>query len=71
MIRTHNIMYLNIHMEVRGKYWPAEPASGDYPGCTQEFDTSTVFVGGEDITHLLNHSQMIDIDRVVIDQHYS
>jgi len=67
----HNITYLHIELEVYGRYFQESiPEDRFLPADVHNFETSTVWAGGENITRLLNHLQIEEINIIILKQYY-
>lgn len=70
-VREMPITHMGVDLLVRFDYTPEEPAEpyGDapYPGCPEEVDVGEVFVGGVDITPLLDIDVIHALEQKVLE----
>jgi hypothetical protein len=67
-MKTKEIIYKGIPLEVDGMYHKGEPRDYEYPGSSHEFEIFAVYAGGAtDIKELLD---LEDIELTVLDKFY-
>ena len=67
-MRTEEITYKGILLEVTGEYTIAEEQIFDIPGSDASFQTYDVFVEGVNIVDLLGEDDLMEIDNLVLEK---
>ena len=62
------ITYKGILLEISGEYTKAEEQTYDMPGSPASFQTYDVFVEGVNIVDLLREDDLIEIEKLVLEE---